>query len=122
MPGCGSGQMKTYPVKVTVAFSDGTPLAGGLVTFRSAEHSVSATGRLDAEGKCRMGTYAPGDGAIAGVHKVAVSPPPPSGDIDEAGATGPAVDPRFRSPDASGLEVTVTAEGPNEFVLRVEPP
>src|SRR5262249_13230360 len=113
-----------------VAFPDGSTLEGAIVTFQSVPDgnqdgakSISAVGKVSADGTCHMMTYKPGDGAIAGKHRVAVAPPPMSHgphDPRDPTRTTPLVHSRFRRPDTSGLEVTVTPQGPNEFDIRIE--
>jgi hypothetical protein len=119
--GCGLGdKLKTYPVTGKVTFQDGKPLAGGaLVTFQSVEHKVSASGIIGADGTCRLGTYRPEDGAIAGRHRVAISalvPPHP----DET-ANIPKIALKYKNPETSGLECTVTPGGVNQFTFQVAP-
>lgn len=120
--GCGkSGKLKTYPVTVRVSFSNGKPLAGGHVTFQSVDHPVSATGTIEADGTCRLGTYTPKDGAVSGRHRASIIPPRPPGDPDET-PNKPLIHSRYFSPDTSGLEFTVKESGDNLFDVRVEPP
>ena len=130
--GCGRG-IETYPVTVHVSFPDGKTLEGAIVAFQSMPDpdagenakSISAIGKVGSDGICRMMTQTPGDGAIAGRHRVTVAPPPlpgGSGDLDEMGRIIPEIHPRFRKSDTSGLEVTVTPDGPNEFRLEIERP
>ncbi len=76
--GCGSGGVRTYPVGGTVTFPDGTPLAGGLVQFRSVtgEHRVGARGAIQEDGSYQLGTFESGDGVVEGDHEALVTPPP----------------------------------------------
>jgi hypothetical protein len=74
--GC-AGPNDPYPVKGTV-FLDGQPateLAGGTVTFDSAELHKSASGEIQADGTYRLGSLRKDDGAIPGTYQVTVSPP-----------------------------------------------
>ena len=118
-PGCGgAGQLQTYHTTGKVHFADGTPLPGGSVVFQSVEHRLTANAPIQEDGTFQLGTYEPGDGAVAGKHTAAVQPPMTNPDM------GPRVPihPRFRRMETSGLEFTVTEEGPNEFDILVEAP
>ena len=121
IPGCGdSDRLPTYTVTGKVVFPDGSPLAGALVTFRSAEHNLSANGRTEADGTFSLSTYEVGDGAIAGAHHAAVVPEMNVDvDPDEYEPT-PVIHQRFQDLDASGLEFTVSEDGPNDFSLLVD--
>jgi len=70
--GCGPGKPATVPVSGTVTL-DGSPLEGASVTFTPAAGGRLATGTTDASGKFTLMTFAAGDGAIVGSHKVGVS-------------------------------------------------
>ncbi len=130
--GCGqSSGSKTYPVTVKVAFPDGTTMEHAIVVFRSvgdpdggnAVKKYNATGKVQADGTCQLTTFEPGDGAVAGKHQVTVGPPPHGGrgDPDDPRTAPPVMlHPRFRSVATSGLEFTVTPEGPNEFSIQLE--
>jgi hypothetical protein len=70
--GCGRGdRLATFPVAGRVVV-DGLPLTRGSVTF-VPERGRGSTGTLDAEGRYRLSTYAPGDGAVAGDQTVVIS-------------------------------------------------
>lgn len=69
--GCGSGNT-TIPVEGVVTL-DGQPLEGAAVNFVPDPKGRPAHGETDAAGKFQLSTFAPGDGAIPGVHKVGVS-------------------------------------------------
>jgi hypothetical protein len=80
--GC-AGPNDAYPVKGTVLL-DGQPateLAGGTVTFDSAELHKSASGEIQADGTYQLSSLTKNDGAIPGTYQVTVSPP-------ETAATG----------------------------------
>lgn len=89
--GCGSGAPKTVAVTGTVKF-DGKPLPDGTITFMSmgekGEFGRPATGVLNKEGKYKLSTFAPGDGALPGKYQVVVvsnSGVPSPEDIAEKG-------------------------------------
>lgn len=121
--GCGSSdRLKTYQVEGRVEYASGSPFNGGVdgsIIFESIEHRLSATGAIDTEGRFTLGTYEPGDGAVAGKHRVAISPPVPEGDPDRRSAS-PLIHPKFLNLDSSGLEAEVTTSGKNDIVLTIE--
>ncbi len=76
--GC-SRSSGTYPVTGTVKQPNGQPLTSGRVLFQpTGEAKQPAKGAIGADGKFRLGTHETGDGAVAGVHKVAVYPKIPA--------------------------------------------
>jgi hypothetical protein len=74
--GC-AGPNDAYPVKGTVYLDDqpATELAGGTVTFDSAELHKSASGEIQADGTYRLSSLKKNDGAVPGTYLVTVSPP-----------------------------------------------
>jgi hypothetical protein len=117
--GCGSSdKLPTYPLTVRVTYAGDQPLAGATVVFRSAEHKVTATGKTKEDGACAMGTYAPGDGVVAGKQRASVVMQTPPGDPDEVRRTV-TVPLRLSSPDTSGLEYLVTEDGPSEITIEI---
>jgi hypothetical protein len=115
---CGCGN-KTCSVHGRVTFADGTPakeLSGYMVSFQSDEQKVSARGTIQSHGSFTVETFQPGDGAVPGKHKVAITPPPPVIDMP---IPPPLIDKRYHGFDTSNLEVTITS-GKNEPVLKVE--
>jgi hypothetical protein len=123
--GCGSGGVRTYPVSGTVTFSDGTPLAGGLVQFRSVtgEHRVGARGPIQQDGSYQLGTFEFDDGVVEGDHEVLVTPPPFQGDRDEIRYIPEIIHRKHSSFTTSGLRYTVSTDGgDNQFDIIVERP
>ena len=116
LAGCSRGP-RMYPVQGKVTWDSGaeaSELAGGLVICESVEGKVGARGDIENDGSFQLSTYKPGDGLLAGKHRVAVveyspkEPPPP-----------PKVDRAFSSVEGSGLEINV--EGPtSDVVLKVK--
>lgn len=126
LAGCGSS---TYPVEGRVVFKgDGQPLRGGSVEFEPIDPDgrASAWGAVDEEGRFRLTTFQPGDGAIAGEHRVLVMPPSPSPEELGRMATPRSslvLDERYTSYETSGLRFTVTRDASkNKFQLEVERP
>jgi hypothetical protein len=71
--GCGSGGPTMGRVSGTVKV-DGQPLTRGTVTFIATDSkNPNATGALDSSGRYSLQTTEPGDGAVVGSYKVAIS-------------------------------------------------
>ena len=110
---CGCGR-ELHPVGGTLVWEDGQPateLEGATIYFESTEHRSVSRGAVQEGAHFQLTTdrpeaYGP-DGVPPGVHRVYV--------ID---AESTLMEPRFRRPETSGLEVTVPLTGPVE--LRVE--
>ena len=121
--GCADdGRLPTYPVTGTVQFEDGSPLSGGSIICISdgkAGPTLSARGQISEDGTFVLGTYEQEDGAIAGIHTVAIDPPLPANYDADAGPAPRVIHLRFTDHDTSGLEFSVTSTGPNEVVLIV---
>jgi hypothetical protein len=128
MVGCQNGT-DIYPVTVRVSMPDGQPAEGALVAFHpdpvaSSEDgakSTSAVGKVAADGTCQLTTHTPGDGAVAGRHRVTVAPPPVTKieDIQKANKAAQ-IPSRYLRPETSNLEFAVTPDGPNEFEIKIE--
>lgn len=134
---------KTVAVSGTVSYN-GNPVAGATVTFMGEGAPRAAIGTTDAEGKFQLSTFGDKDGAVVGAHVITVSKiedaaTTPAGDdpaLDDPTALaqvssakleeGPGSAPQSELPakyantSSSPLKETVTAEGPNEFVLKLE--
>jgi hypothetical protein len=98
-----------YPVR-GVVYLDGQPateLAGGTVSFDSAELHRSASGEIQADGTYRLSSIKKNDGALPGTYQVTVSPPerPPA---DERGKHAGTKSAGFVEP--KDLQVTVEAK------------
>lgn len=117
----------TFPVTGTVTYQ-GKPVEGATVVLvAQSEGGRGAVGNTDAEGNFELGTFAEGDGAVAGSYKVKVfkyemvSEPPSDGDdvmteeeeeemytgveeVEEAGNLLPA---KYENPDRSGFTLDV---------------
>ncbi len=120
LTGCGRGdRLPTYKTTGSVLFSDGKPLEGGTIVFESVDHPVTARSGIELDGTLTLSTYGKGDGAVAGSHRVAISPAMNMAiDRDEV-RTPRVIHPRYTDIDESGLEFEVNAEGPNEFEIEV---
>jgi len=73
--GCTGGGAPTGKVAGQVTF-DGKPVTSGSLTFAPASGTVGkpAVGAVKADGSYSLTTYAAGDGAVIGRHKVIYSP------------------------------------------------
>jgi len=134
LSGCGSSQDKwaqdrphCIPVQGVVTL-DGKPLADAFVVFRpTSATSPGASGMTDTEGRFKLTTFAPNDGAVAGSSGVIVTKhekvvPPPDYNPD----TSPQLpEPKLLTPkkysefDQSGLTADVTEKGPNDFKFEL---
>ena len=126
--GCGPGRPATVPVKGTVTL-DGKPVAGAQVMLMPQQGGRPAQGLTDGSGRFALETFAPGDGALPGLHAVTVTCRRVSGvaaDADglegEVGPGGPKVEwivPRkYADPKTSGLSSQV-ARGMAPLELRL---
>jgi len=116
-PGCFSSQEQSYPVTGAVT-ADGASLPGGTVSF------LSESGRLYSSAVSADGSYQVD--LPAGEYRVGVQTASP----ELAGASvreqfsslqKPAVeiDPKFQSPNSSGLTIAVAASGANVQDIRL---
>jgi len=127
LSGCGPGHAKTYPVSGKVLFGDGTPLTtGGAIHCESVVTEglpVNARGAIRADGTFVLSTFADGDGAVSGKHRVLVRAQRDAVDYrkEEDVIPKPIIEPRFERYETSGLEFTVK-EGNNDFTVVVERP
>ncbi|NLF72329.1 MAG: hypothetical protein GX575_25115 [Candidatus Anammoximicrobium sp.] len=73
--GCGGGGAPTGKVSGKVT-ADGKPVTSGSLTFAPADGTVGkpAIAAVKADGSYTLSTYASGDGAVVGRHKVLYSP------------------------------------------------
>src|SRR5581483_10267225 len=66
---------KTVPVRGTVVLSNGSPLTGGLITFRpKIANRGDAWGTIGKDGRFELGTYKKDDGAMIGTYTVTIEP------------------------------------------------
>jgi hypothetical protein len=112
--GCGhqtgpTAGVKTYPVTGTVTYQ-GKPLPEATVMFRSTDGQYTASGRTDLEGKYRLTTASPGDGAPAGEYRVAIIAieAPPADEEEKPGPPPKSLIPtKYNQPETSGLTAVV---------------
>jgi hypothetical protein len=122
--GCGAddGIGKRFPVSGKVTYK-GQPLKSGTVNFLPEDPNTArpATGEIQEDGSYQLTTQTPGDGAMGGKYKVAISAydvdksktgaPPQGGSADQvavARAQSKSLIPiKYSGTDASGLTATV---------------
>lgn len=125
LAGC-SGSSKTQTVTGTVKLENGKPLAGGRILFQPmGESTQPARGTIAADGTFQLGTFSTGDGAVPGVHKVAIYPAVPEQAVNDPAAVArymAAVDIRYQNIQTTPLEYTVKSDGSvNHFDIVVKP-
>ena len=113
--GCGQQGLPVAPTsgKVTI---DGRDVPQGSVIFIPAK-GRSATGTIRPDGTFTLTTYRPNDGALLGLHQVAISGAEVGEDFDPRKLEQSVkwlVPPRYRDPTTSGLSFEV-AEGRENF-------
>lgn len=135
--GCGgdkaANRPKTYPVSGRVSYK-GEPVGNADVTFVGQDHERSAFGRTDSQGRFKLTTFSPNDGAIPGKYVVVVKkveetfaePMPDVTDesydpdaVNRAAAAPPPknlIPMKYGNPKTSDLFVVIT-EGKNDEVL-----
>ncbi len=129
LSGCGEGgnAPTTAPVKGVVTYQ-GKPIANLSVAF-IPDNGPLATGKTDASGKFELMTNKPGDGAIIGNHKVAISfvsdEIPPMGGPDPGSENkAPPVSPipkQYSDVKTSGLTKTVDKDAAkNNFTFDLK--
>lgn len=130
LSGCGDNYTPQAEIFKTVAASGvltfkGKPLNGFIVTLHPEGEKRTASGTSDADGRFVLGTNAPGDGAVAGTHKVSVIWQPPEDDglgstvEDPAKLPKPPVQlpPKYASPETSGITLEIPESGSSELKL-----
>lgn len=124
MLGCSGGEsLELIETKGKVLLG-GEPVEGAVVTFYP-EDGPAAQGRTDASGLFTLSTNGEA-GAVAGKHRIAVtksSEAPPSNtpeDLSAAAESAKAFPAKYADPATSKLEETVSADGENNFELKLE--
>jgi hypothetical protein len=119
-------RLKTAPAGGVVTLG-GDPVEAATVVLFSVDHNVAATAATDKDGRFRLRTYEPRDGAVVGSHRVVVDKTTeqiyfsadPEGNIPPPKITHHLPE-KYRDRMKSGLTVEVTEAGPNEFILALE--
>ena len=127
--GCDSGEFKTYPVKGTVTFSDGTPLPVGKIYFDTRDEQyglgVGATGNIKEDGTFELRTYVPGDGAPPGQYIVYIRGALTGGrvsmNVEERQPGMPLIHKNYLNANTTDIRLEVKKEA-NDFALEVDRP
>lgn len=116
---------KTFPTSGLVLFED-KPVEGATVIFFAQSRDIAATGITGPDGRFRLRTFEPNDGATEGPHAVTIDksiellevpkdpeapPPPPK-------ITRHLPD-RYADRNRSGLTADVSGSGRNEFTFEL---
>lgn len=109
LAGCGrdSSQMETVAVSGVVTFK-GQPLSGATLFF-VPDKGPRAQAESDKDGKFRVMTYRPGDGAVPGDFKITVAkyvPDPATANTHTPGSINE-VPEKYNNPTSSGLTAKV---------------
>lgn len=127
LPGCAKPGRAPTAAAAGKLSAGGTPLSGVNVTFTPAG-GRSATGTTDGEGKFSLSTFAPGDGAVPGKHRVTLSlkaADVPMPGTPEAAAYKPPALPfakKYAGLSTTDLEVEIPAGGNKAIALEVAGP
>jgi hypothetical protein len=125
--GCGGNERRSVVPASGIVRIDGRPQRKLSVLFFPAG-GRPAGGVTDAEGRFRLTTFEPGDGALIGEHAVTISPiedPPIYMPQDKSKVTPavkvtfPTIPAKYFERATTDLKQTVTAAGPNEFMFDI---
>jgi len=114
--GCNGGNRAN--VSGRVVRSDGTPVTGARVLFRSPETGKSASGITDSDGKYTLGVEKKGDGIPPGTYGVAVSEDRGSWDNPKPRT----IHGKYESPKTSELIATIEGGGSSTYDLELDFP
>ncbi len=123
LAGCGSSGGEATSNVIGVVTYKGAPVADAGVTF-TPEKGRPASGITDAAGKFTLSTFAKDDGAVPGLHKVAITPNasqiepmPGTPEAATAAAGKPPFPKRYNNPETSALTAEVKVGGNNNFTF-----
>jgi hypothetical protein len=128
LPGCSPQRAPTFRVDGLVRDAAGGIIERASVTFLSGVNDnddpllaggmrYRAEGIAGEGGRFTLTTFQPGDGAVAGTHRVLIVPLPPG---DGPTASALAIPARYQHPDHSGLVVEIEPKAMNEVILVIE--
>jgi len=119
--GCGPTNPQTFPASGKVTYRDAT-LQSGEVRFMPEGGGQPASGKIQADGTFKLGTFAPDDGALPGKYKVLVEVFPEGEDAglpgQEFGKKKPPIPTKYTSDKTSGLEFEIKS-GENNIELKL---
>ncbi|MCA9236397.1 MAG: hypothetical protein KDA44_13065 [Planctomycetales bacterium] len=124
--GCSGPDADLAPVEGIVRL-DGKPVASGMVTFTPAA-GRSASGWIQSDGTFELGTYGDDDGALVGMHQIAVTNasktasarPDFDNDRPQRKPPGSVIPPMYSSAEASGLTFDVKPGVDNHVELDLK--
>jgi hypothetical protein len=120
--GCGgSSATKTFPATGVVTFK-GEPLPNAVVSFIPAGGRPAA-GMTNAQGEFSLSTFKAGDGAMPGMHRVALGEPAvemKEGDYSVPEPKPPRFPVKYTDPNQSGLEFEVKPGAENKFTIELK--
>lgn len=128
--GCGSSGPvaeieKTVSAGGVLTFQ-GKPLENYRIIFHPTDKKRPASARTDAEGKFRLGTNKPGDGAPAGKHRVTVSyvgpevDPTPGNEMQEIPPAKVVIPVKYGSLDSSDITSEIPAGGDTNLKIDLK--
>jgi len=100
-----------HPVKGKVQFSDGTPLAGGMIIFEDERGATGGYAILGPDGSFEVTYDDPQDGLPKGAYRVAVRPPSPSALTDEQ---------KKKMKPRAGIELKYLHPETSEIVVNID--
>ncbi len=116
--GCGRGGEIAGPQATGSVTLDGSPLTQGDLKFFPTGNGSSAQAALNSEGKFRVNTAASATGIAPGEYIVTVEAW--SDSEENEGEPLSLIPLKYTKEKSSGLTITVTEEGPNEFHLELK--
>jgi hypothetical protein len=119
LTGCGNDRPSIYPVSGVVLYQ-GQVVEGASVVFSSS--GPPAQGVTNAEGKFLLRTFADGDGATEGSHRITITKfqSLPSTEQNPYPAVRNLLPEKYARPDSSGLAKEVTSSGENNFTFDLK--
>lgn len=134
--GCGDATKPSLISVTGTVTKNGKPVDKAQVAFINDKAPRHATGETDAQGKFRLGTLVPGDGAVAGdnvvivtksVSKATASNAPPSPEeLAKTAAGGMKTDKvdmlpaLYADPKTSPLRATIKGDGKDDFTFDLK--
>lgn len=125
LAGCGPATEVAGPAASGTVTLDGKPVTMGTLNFIPKIEGSSAFAVIDENGHFEINTAAGSAGIAPGEYQVTVSEwavepgsEGPDGKVSEEGVR--LVSEKYTSEETSGLTVTVTEQGPNEFTLELQ--
>jgi len=116
----GCGGAGTVPAGGTVTYK-GQPVAEANVMFTPEGGGEIATGQTDVQGKFRVGTVKPGDGAVPGEYRVSLTPKAAARAEGDYSASPPPPFPvQYTNATGSSLKATVKRGEKNDFPLELK--